>query len=240
MSLSGHAHWTTLERDRFFSAFGLFLRACTVFSDSACLFIQNTERVGHGVPSLGHSCRTLHRARQSHPAPAWQEALLTVAHAHRIVRREKAFHTNSFRCSSTAPPCGRDVIAVSFSTTTFGWLCCSLRRRSSMAAVTSAAMTRRPPMTMPAIAPPDSSSSFPTTADDSSGSGVETDRCCGGEGGAAGGSDERVNVGGSTTSTPRTAVASSAVASFVSSLAAKAMAVVARSSLATAGGVMST
>ena len=97
-------------------------------------------------------------------------------------------------------------------------------------------------MTMPAIAPPDSSSSFPTTADDSSGSGVETDRCCGGEGegGAAGGSVERVNVGGSLTVTPRTAVASSAVASFVSSLAAKAMAVVARSSLATAGGVMST
>ena len=101
-------------------------------------------------------------------------------------------------------------------------------------------------MTMPAIAPPDSSSSFPTTADDSSGSGVETDRCCGGEGegggegGAAGGSDERVNVGGWPTVTPRTAVASSAVASFVSSLAAMAMAVVARSSLATAGGVMST
>ena len=97
-------------------------------------------------------------------------------------------------------------------------------------------------MTMPAIAPPDSSSSFPTTADDSSGSGVETDRCCGGEGegGAAGGSVERVNVGGSLTVTPRTAVASSAVASFVSSLAAMAMAVVARSSLATAGGVMST
>ena len=95
-------------------------------------------------------------------------------------------------------------------------------------------------MTMPAIAPPDSSSSFTLMADDSSRSGVETDRCCGGEGGAAGGSDERVNVGGSTTSTPRTAVASSAVASFVSSLAAKAMAVVARSSLATAGGVMST
>ena len=95
-------------------------------------------------------------------------------------------------------------------------------------------------MTMPAIAPPDSSSSFPTTADDSSGSGVETDRCGGGEGGAAGGSDERVNVGGWVTLTPRTAVASSAVASFVSSLAAMAMAVVARSSLATAGGVMST
>ena len=97
-------------------------------------------------------------------------------------------------------------------------------------------------MTMPAIAPPDSSSSFTLMADDSSRSGVETDRCGGGEGegGAAGGSDERVNVGGSTTATPRTAVASSAVASFVSSLAAMAMAVVARSSLATAGGVMST
>ena len=95
-------------------------------------------------------------------------------------------------------------------------------------------------MTMPAIAPPDSSSSFTLMADDSSRSGVKTDRCCGGEGGAAGGSDERVNVGGWLTVTPRTAVASSAVASFVSSLAAMAMAVVARSSLATAGGVMST
>ena len=103
-------------------------------------------------------------------------------------------------------------------------------------------------MAMPAIAPPDSSSSFTLTADDSSRSGVETDRCGGGEGGAAegseggaaGGSDERVNVGGWPTGTPRTAVASSAVASFVSSLAAMAIAVVARSSLATAGGVMET
>lgn len=95
-------------------------------------------------------------------------------------------------------------------------------------------------MVMPAIAPPDSSSSFTLTADDSSRSGVKTDRCGGGEGGAAGGSDERVNVGGWPTGTPRTAVASSAVASFVSSLAAMAIAVVARSSLATAGGVMET
>ena len=95
-------------------------------------------------------------------------------------------------------------------------------------------------MVMPAIAPPDSSSSFTLTADDSSRSGVKTDRCGGGEGGAAGGSDERVNVGGWPTGTPRTAVASSAVASFVSSLTAMAIAVVARSSLATAGGVMET
>jgi len=100
-------------------------------------------------------------------------------------------------------------------------------------------------MVMPAIAPPDSSSSFTLTADDSSRStsrsGGEGGAAAGvSEGGAAGGSDERVNVGGWPTGTPRTAVASSAVASFVSSLAAMAIAVVARSSLATAGGVMET
>ena len=123
-------------------------------------------------------------------------------------------------------------------TFTFGWLCCSLRQRS-MAAVPSAAITRRPPMAMPAIAPPDSSSSFTLTADDSSRSGVETDRCGGGAR-REGATREGECVGGWPTGTPRTAVASSAVASFVSSLAAMAIAVVARSSLATAGGVMET
>ena len=86
---------------------------------------------------------------------------------------------------------------------------------------------------MPAIAPPDSPFSVVLTADESS-------RSVGPEGGAEGGSDERDTVGGWVTETPKTAVASSAVASFLLSLAASAMAVVARSSLATTGGVMVT